>query len=133
MSRIEIVHAVRGVIAANIPDGFVPARHYVGMDCWAVPPEAAPRQRGSNPLVVVGLGERKSYVSLFMMGLYFDPAMRTWFDRAWTDSGCPLRRGKIAVQLRDLDDVPLDVIAEAVQWFSVDDLVAAYERDRGGI
>ena len=37
------------------------------------------------------------------------------------------------MQLRDLDDVPLDVIAEAVQWFSVDDLVAAYERDRGGI
>ena len=133
MNRTGIVHAVHGVIAANIPEGFVPVRHYVGMDCWAVPPEATPRRRGSNPLVVVGLGERKSYVSLFLMGLYFDPAMRSWFDDAWRASGCLLRRGKVAVQLRDLDDVALDVIAEAVQWFSVEDLVAAYEREVGGI
>lgn len=130
MSRADILVAVRGVIEANLREGFEEVRHYAGLDCWAVPKEMSPRARGSSPLVVVGLGERKTYVSLFLMGLYFDPAMRRWFDDAWHASGCPLQRGKIAVQLRDLDDVPLDVIAEAVRWFTVDDLIAAYERDR---
>lgn len=133
MTRINVVQAVRGVIVANLPDGFVEARHYAGLDCWAVPKELSPRARGDAPLTIMGIGERKTYVSLFVMGLYFDPKMRQWFDRAWKASGCPLRRGKISVQLRDLDDVPLDVIAEAAAWFTVDDLIAAYERDRSGL
>jgi hypothetical protein len=132
MGRSDVMLAVRGVIDANLPEGFVPVRHYAGMDCWAVPADRSPRGRGRAPLVVVGLGERKTYVSLFLMGLYYDPAMRRWFDDAWRAADCPLRRGKIAVQLRELDDVPLDVVADAVRWFTVDDLVAAYERDRAG-
>ena len=130
MSRLALLQAVRGVVEANVPAGFVPARHYAGLECWAVPADRAPRGRERSPLVVVGLGERKSYVALFLMGLYFSPEMRSWFDSAWRASGSPLQRGKIAVQLRDLDDVPLDVVADAVAWLSVDDLIAAYERDR---
>jgi hypothetical protein len=133
VNRIDIVQAVRGVIVANLPDGFEEVRHYAGLDCWAVPKEMTPRERGSSPLTVMGLGERKTYVSLFVMGLYFDPSKRHAFDRAWKASGCPLRRGKVSVQLRDLDDVPLDVIADAAAWFTPEQLVDAYERDRAGV
>lgn len=129
-SRLGLLQAVRGVIVANIPDGFETARHYAGLECWAVPRALTPRSRGRSPLTIVGIGERKSYVSLFLMGLYFDPRMAAWFDGAWRESGCPLDRGVVSVKLRDLDDVPLEVIADAVQWFTVDDLLAAYERDR---
>jgi hypothetical protein len=78
----------------------------------------------------VALGERKQYVSLYLMGLYFAPAMSAWLDRAWRASGCRYDRGAVCVRFRDVDDIPFDVLAEAVAYLSVDDLIAAYELSR---
>ena len=39
--------------------------------------------------------------------------------------------GKSCVRFRRLEDVPLDVVGEAIARTSVDDFIAAYERSRG--
>jgi hypothetical protein len=96
------------------------------METWVVPPERSPRTHDGRPLPVCALAERKSYVSLFLMGLYYDPTMNDWLEDAWAASGCELRRGRVSVQLRDVDEVPFDVIAEAVARLSVDDVIARY-------
>src|SRR5262249_44509680 len=131
MSRLALFAAVRGVILANLPDGFVEeAGHYVGMQTWVVPSERWPKMRGGRTAPIVALGERKSYVSLFLMGLHYDPNMAAWLERSWTSSGCPLNRGRVSLRLRQLDDVPLDVVAAAVSRVSVDEVVAFFERRR---
>ena len=129
MSQLGLLAAVRGVIVANIPDGFVEEDgHYRGMATWVVPADRGVKTYDRRTAPIVALGERKSYVSMFLMGLYYDPEMNAWLDQAWTASGCPLDRGAASVRMRHLDDVPLDVVAAAVSRLSVDDVVAFYER-----
>jgi hypothetical protein len=128
MSRLGLLQAVRGVVVANIPPGFVAdPKHYVGMETWVVPKERAPRTYDKRPPPIVAVGERKSYVSLFLMGLYYDPTMSDWLDREWEASGYTLRRGRASVQLRHPDDVPFDVIAAAVSRLTVDDVLAFFD------
>jgi hypothetical protein len=131
--RADLLAAVHDVVRANIADGFVEVEHYKGMTTWAVPADLSPRESGDRPLPLCALGERQSYVSLFLMGLWYDPPMRAWLDAAWkAAAGVPLRRGKVSLQLRDLDETPLDVIAQAVGRHSVDDIIGLYERTMAG-
>src|SRR5438045_552419 len=124
VSRLEIVQAVRGVIVANLQDGFEEAPHYKNMATWVIPDELSPHKDGALP--VFGLGERKSYVSLYVIALHWVPGLRTWFHGAWKASGNPIDVGKVAVRMRTLDETPLDVIAECVRRVTVDDVVAGY-------
>ena len=129
VSRLDLLAAVGGVISANIPKGFVEEPgHYVGMQTWVVPAERSPLGHQRRTVPIVALGPRKSYVSLFLMGLYYDPTMNSWLERAWASTGCPLDRGRVAIRLRRLDDVPLEVVAKAVSRLSVDQVVASFER-----
>ena len=131
--RHALLLAVHDVIRANIPPGFEEVEHYQGMTTWAVPQDLSPRATGDRPLPVCALGERQSYVSLFLMGLWYDPPMRAWLDREWRlATGAPIRRGKVALQLRDLDETSHDVIARAVSRHTVDDIIGLYERAMAG-
>ena len=103
------------------------------MQTWVVPSERTPKMPGNRTAPIVALGERKSYVSLFLMGLYYDPTIDAWLERSWRASGCPLDRGRVSLRLRQLDDVPLDVVAAAVSRVSVDEVVAFFERRRAPV
>lgn len=124
MSRLDLVQAVRGVVVANLQDGFEEAPHYKNMSSWVIPDEASPHDKGALP--VFALGERKSYVSLYVIALHWIPGLRGWLDTAWKATGCPLDRGQVAIRLRRLDETPLDVIAECVAKVTVDDVIAGY-------
>ena len=127
MASADVLLAVRGVIDANLPPGYVQAPRYKAMTTWVVPKERCPTTYDGRPLPVLALGERQSYVSLFVMAFYYVPGLRDWFDNAWEASGCPLRRGEVAVQLRNLDDVAFDVLADLLERLTVDAVVTAYE------
>ena len=122
--------AVRGVIDANLSPGLVQAPRYKTMTTWVVPLERCPKTIDGRPLPVLALGERQSYVSLFVMAFFYVAGLRDWFDGAWEASGCVLRRGEVAVQLRDLDDIPFDVLAELLRRLTVDAVVDAYQSHR---
>ena len=66
------------------------------------------------------------------MGCYADAGEAAWFDERWKASGKKLDRGKSCVRFRALDDVPLDVVGEAIRRMPVDAFIAAYERSRAG-
>ena len=127
MHRNDVVLAVQGVIDANLPAGFEIAPRYKGMTTWVVPLERCPKTYDGRPLPVLALGERKSYVSLFVMSFFFMPGLRDWFDGAWTASGCPLRRGEVSIQLRRLDDIAFDVLAELFARLTPEAVIEAYQ------
>lgn len=52
--------------------------------------------------------------------------LRDWFDAAWEATGCPLRRGEVSVQLRQLDDIPFDVLADLFARLTPEALINAY-------
>jgi hypothetical protein len=127
MDRSAILLAVQGVIDANLPSGYEVAPRYNGMTTWVVPLARCPKTYDKRPLPVLSLGERRSYVSVFVGAFYFVPGLRDWFDAAWQATGCPLNRGEASIQLRQIDDVAFDVLAELFGRLTLDAVVGAYE------
>ena len=127
--RGQALGVVRGVILANLPEGFEEGMEF-GMISYHVPLERYPDTYNGKPLGLAALANQKNYMSLYLMGIYADDAEATWFKDRWTASGRKLDMGKSCVRFRRLDDVPLDVVADTIARVSVDDLLAAYERSR---
>jgi hypothetical protein len=77
-----------------------------------------PRQ----PLTFASLGSQKNYMSLYLMSLYCGcvgdgPENRHagWFREAWERTGKKLDMGKACIRFKKIEDLPLDVIGEAVK------------------
>ena len=140
--RRELVSVVRDVVRANVPVG-VDERMQYGMIGWVVPHEVYPSGYHTDPeqpLPFAALASQKRYVSLYLMGLYCGcgsgvedetPDAR-WFRAAWTATGRKLDMGRSCVRFRRLEDVPLEVVAEAVGRIPVQTYVERYERSRTG-
>ena len=123
--RREPIAAVRSVILEHLPDGFEEGMQY-GMIGYYVPLERFPDTYNGEPLSVAALASQKRHMALYMMGVY--GADDEWFRERWEATGHKLNMGKSCVTFRRLDDVPLDVVGEAIARTSVDDLIAAHER-----
>lgn len=128
--RKKTIEAVRKVIKKNLPSGFREGMQY-GMISYYVPLSRYPNTYNGQPLAFASLASQKSYMSLYLMCVYGDEDHKAWFERAWTDAGKKLNMGKSCVRFKSLDDVPLDVVGEAVARVSLDDFIAHYEASRG--
>jgi hypothetical protein len=127
--RRATLEAVRGVILDHLPSGFAEGMQY-GMIGYFVPLDRYPETYNGQPLGVAALANQKRYLSLYLMGIYADDDEASWFRARWTESGKRLDMGKSCVRFRTVDDVPLDVVGEAIARTSVDDFIAHYERSR---
>lgn len=127
--RRALVDAVRATVLANLPEGFEETIEF-GMLGYVIPLDRYPDTYNGRPLQVAALANQKQYVSLYLMGVYADEAERQWFTDAWTATGTKLNMGKACVRFKRLDQVPLDVVGEAIARVSVIDMIAAYERSR---
>jgi hypothetical protein len=121
--------AIRKVIRANVPNGFQELMDF-GMITWAVPLKRYPDTYNGHPLGLVALGNQKNHMALYLSGIYGNTKERAWFEKAWKATGKKLDMGKSCVRFKRLDDVPLDVVAQAVARVSVDDYIRAYEASR---
>jgi hypothetical protein len=71
-----------------------------------------------------------------MMGLYLDAAgkdgneLLRWFNEAWKKSGKKLDMGKACIRFKSLDELPLDVIGEAIRRVPAKKYVETYLRIR---
>jgi hypothetical protein len=68
-----------------------------------------------QPLPFAGLASQKNYMSLYLMCTYGDSELSRWFREAWAKTGKKLDMGKSCVRFKKLDDLALDVIAEAIR------------------
>lgn len=142
--RRELVGAVRDVVNANLPDGYQEAMQY-GMIGWSVPHDLYPAGYHTDPrqpLPFAALASQKQYVSLYLMGTYCGCAERsatgeavetdelTWFRQSWLATGRKLNMGKSCVRINKLDEVALDVVAEAIRRIPIDEYIARYDAIR---
>ena len=127
--RRQTVEAVRGVILNSLPDGYEEAMQF-GMISYVVPLERYPKTYNRQPLSYAALASQKNYVSVYLMNIYGDPETERWFTERYRASGKRLDMGKSCVRFRKLDDLPLDLIAEAVAMTSVESFVQLYEASR---
>ena len=128
--RRETVEAVRVVVRGNLPDGYEETVQF-GMISYVVPLERYPKTYNSQALQYAAIASQKNYVSLYLMSVYSDAETERWFLDGYRASGKRLDMGKACVRFRSLDDLPLDLVGEAVARTPVDDYIAAYETARG--
>jgi len=65
------------------------------------------------------------------MNIYGNPADEEWFVGRYKAAGKKLNMGKSCVRLRTLDDLPIDLIGEAIARTPVDSYIQIYETAKG--
>ena len=127
--RREAVSAVREVVLANLPDGYKEMMDF-GMIAYSVPLERYPDTYNGHPLSYAAIASEKNYVSVHLMNIYSDAETQRWFVDSYRATGKRLDMGKSCVRFRKLDDLPLDLIGEAVGRTPVDEWIRNYEAAR---
>jgi len=115
--RREALAAVRTTILANLDRGFEEGMSY-GMIGYHVPHALFPAGYHCDPkqpLPYAGLASQSGHMSLYLMGVYFDPADAKWLATEWKKAG------------KKLEDVPLDVVAAAIRRMPLAKYVGMYE------
>ena len=115
--RRKALEAVRQVILKNLDNDYEEGMQY-GMIGYYVPHRVYPAGYHCDPkqpLSFAGLASQKNYMSLYLMCVYGDANHSKWFQEAWAKTGKKLDMGKSCVRFKKLEDLPLDVIGEAIK------------------
>ena len=128
--RRAAISAVRKVILANLPAGYVECISY-GMIGYVVPHSLYPAGYHCDPklpLPLANLGSQKNHMALHVMTVYGDPATEKWLRSTWTATGKKLDMGKCCVRFKKIDEVPLDVIGQLIARVPVKNYIARVEK-----
>jgi hypothetical protein len=128
--RRRAMSAVRDVINANLPDGYVEGMHF-GMIGWCIPLSRYPTTYNGQPLGVAALASQKQYMAVYLTAVYGDRDLEAWFRAAFAAAGKKLDMGKSCVRFKTLDALPLDVIGQTIARVPVDAFLAKYEAAKG--
>ncbi|NUP13088.1 MAG: DUF1801 domain-containing protein [Polyangiaceae bacterium] len=124
--RRDALAAVRNVILKNLPKGYEEGIEF-GMIAYSIPLSRFPKTYNGRPLMLAAIASQKSHMAVYLTSIYGSDALRAWFERAYRDSGKKLDMGKSCVRFKQLDELALDVVGEAITRVSVDDYLAQYE------
>jgi hypothetical protein len=129
--RRAAIGKVRAVIRKNLPKGIAEQMQY-GMIGYVVPHKLYPpgyHCKPSEPLPFAHLASQKNYIALYLMTAY---QLGDWLKKQFAARGKKLDMGKCCMRFKKLEDLPLDVIGEAVAMVPVASYIARYEASRQG-
>jgi len=115
--RRMALEVVRQVIRANLDKDYEEGIQY-GMIGYYVPHHIHPAGYHCDPkqpLGFAGLASQKNYMSLYMMCVYGNNPLTTWFQTEWKKTGKKLDMGKACIRFKKVEDLALDVIGEAIR------------------
>ena len=124
--RRDAVAKVREVILENLPAGYQEAMQY-GMISYVIPLSAYPVTYTGQPLGIASLASQKNYMTVYLMGVYGDKETERWFVERYKASGKKLNMGKSCVRFKTLEDLPLDLIGEAIARTTPEAFIQYYE------
>lgn len=127
--RAEAISAVRDVIVANLPEGFVETMTW-GMITYEVPLEVYPDTYNKKPLMYAALANQKRHMAVYLTAVYADEATLDRFRERYLETGRKLDMGKSCVRFSKLENLPLEVIGEAIAENTLDEFLAVYEASR---
>lgn len=127
--RRNAISKIRAVIRKNLPKGYEEQMIY-GMIGYVVPHKVYPAGYHVNPETPVpfaSLASQKNYIALYLMTLYQKGGIEEWFRERFRAAGRKLDMGKSCVRFKKLEDVPLDIIGEAIAKVPVAEFIRRYE------
>ena len=127
--RREAITTVRDVVRRHLPAGYEEAMNW-GMISYQVPLSAYPDTYNGQPLMYAALASQKNHMAVYLSGIYADEESRERFEAEYRATGKRYDVGKSCVRFRKLDDLPLDVVGQAIASLPVEDFVDVYEAGR---
>jgi uncharacterized protein YdhG (YjbR/CyaY superfamily) len=127
--RREAISAVRNEILARLPKGYEEAMNW-GMITYQVPLETFPDTYNKQPLMYAALASQKNHMAVYLMGIYMSDEARQDFEAQYKATGKRFDVGKSCVRFKKLDDLPLDLIGDAIAAQAVDEFVNCYNTAR---
>ncbi len=122
--RNAVIGAVRDLILENLDEDYEEGMQY-GMIGYYVPHRVYPKGYHCDPkqpLPFAALASQKNYMSLYLMSVYCGSMGEgaagehaEWFRQAWAKTGKKLDMGKSCIRFKKLEELPLEVIGEAVR------------------
>ena len=129
--RRDALSEVRKAILENLPAGFEETMEF-GMIGYVVPLETYPKTYNGHPLSYAALASQKNHMSLYLMCIYSHEGSRAWFMDELEKRGKKLSIGKACIRFKRLEDLPLDLVGEAIARSSVEGYIQIYETARKG-
>ena len=127
--RRAAIEAVRQVILGSLDSGYEEGMQY-GMIGYYVPHRLYPpgyHCDPKQPLPFAALASQKNYMSLYLGCVYGDADHAARFHRDWAATGKKLDMGKSCIRFKRVEDLALDVIAEAIRRVPARKYIAYYE------
>ncbi|MDX8037178.1 DUF1801 domain-containing protein [Lentzea sp. BCCO 10_0856] len=121
------VEAVRDVILANLPDGYVEAMDW-GLITYAVPLEVSGPTYNKKPLMYAALAAQKNYYAVYLTTVMEE--FEESFRARWAETGKKLDMGKACVRFKRSSDLALDVIGDEVARLSVPEFLDWHDQNR---
>jgi hypothetical protein len=122
--RRTAITAVRNVILKNLDKSYEEGMQY-GIIGYYVPHRVYPKGYHCDPkqpLPFAALASQKNYMSLYLMSVYCGcvdgdggNSHARWFRESWAKTGKKLDMGKACIRFKKLEDLPLDLIGEAIR------------------
>ena len=129
--RKKPMQALRKAVKSNLPKGYEEVMQY-GMISYVVPHSIYPagyHTKPKDPLPFISIGSQKNNLVMHHLGLYGDPALLDWFVTEYPKrSKYKLDMGKGCVRFKQLDAIPLDLVADLCKKLPVKDYIERYER-----
>lgn len=104
-----------------------------GMIGYVVPLKTYPEgylNDPTKPLPYAALASQKNYLAVYLTSIYSDKKAESWFVKEYKKTGKKLDMGKSCVRFKKLDDLPLDVIGQAIAKTPVTEFIKLYEKSR---
>ncbi len=130
--RAEQISRLRRLILQRLPEGYAEIMDF-GMISYVIPLETYPETYNGHPLMYAALASQKRHMSLYLMNVYGDEASQRWFADGFAAAGKKLDMGKACVRFKKLDDLPLDIIGQAIARTPPAQYIAAYEESRANM
>lgn len=133
--RRAAIEKVREVFKTNVDKDIEEGMTY-GMIGYYIPHRVFPAGYHCDPKMPLpygGLASQKKHMSLYLMSLYMggvsgrNPLVE-WFITAWAKTGKKLDMGKSCIRFKKIEDLALDVIAEAIRRVTSKSFIEVYQR-----
>jgi hypothetical protein len=129
--RRAVLSKVRNTIRRNLPKGYQESMTY-GIITYAIPLDRFSETYNGQPLCYAGLAAQKNHFALYLMRAYGDRKQAAWLASEFRKRGRKLDMGKSCIRFKRIEDLPLDVIGEAIASTPVEGYIEAYRHSRAG-
>ena len=128
-ARRKALAKVRAVIRRNLPKGIVETMNW-GMICYEVPLRVHADTYNGQPLMYAALASQKRHMAVYLTTVASDAKELAWFTKAYKATGRKPDIGKSCVRFRELEDLPLELIGEAIGRTTMEAFIAQAESSR---